>query len=391
MVTTQIVTQVTGSKERHVMRKQVGIVAAAGAVIVIGGAIVISIAHTDDDERGTDRQNAFLQTNLVSNRSDVRAKVIDPHVKNPWGMASALGGPLWVADNGASASTVYTLQNDVPQIQGLVVKLAAQDHPDKWAPTGLVHNPNPHQFRFQGEKQKVGAVFIFASEDGRIVAWNPEANADDTIANTVVTTPNAIYKGLALATNADGNFIFATNFHAGTVEAFDTSFTPNSRFRFIDRNIPAGFAPFGIANIDGELFVSFAKQDADKEDDVAGAGNGFVDVFTTRGELVRRLVSRGALNSPWGMTRAPIGFGKFGGAILIGNFGDGRINAFDNHGNLLGALRGRNGQPIVINGLWALMFGVFTGADPEDLYFTAGINDEKDGVIGELSLGTGRH
>ena len=124
---------------------------------------------------------------------------------------------------------------------------------------------------------------------------------------------------------------------------------------------------------------------------MAGAGNGFVDVFTTRGELVRRLVVRGALNSPWGMARAPLGFGKFGGAILVGNFGDGRINAFDDNGRFLGALRGRNGQPIVIEGLWSLLFGSFTGADPEDLYFTAGPNDESDGLIGELSLATGRH
>jgi len=367
------------------MRKHVAITAAVGVVVVFGGAIVIGVCVAGDGSN--DRQNAFVQTNLVSNRSDVGAKLTDPNVKNPWGMASLLDGPLWVADNGGNAATVYILQNDVPQLEGAPVKLAAQDNPTAWAPTGLVVNPNPRQFRFEGDnKTKVGAVFVFASEDGRLVAWNPNANSDSGIANTVVTTPGAIYKGLALGTNSNGAFLFATNFRAGTVEAFDTNFTPAPRLRFVDRNIPTGYAPFGIVNIGGELFVSFAKQDADKEDDVAGPGNGFVDVFSTRGELVRRLVERGVLNSPWGMTRAPIGFGKFGGAILIGNFGDGRINAFDNHGSFLGTLRGRNGQPIAINGLWSLMFGAFTGADPEDLYFTAGINDEKDGLIGELSL-----
>jgi uncharacterized protein (TIGR03118 family) len=370
------------------MRKHLVITAAAGAAALLGGVIVIGVARAGDDDHGTDRQSAFLQTNLVSNLSSVGAKVTDPNVQNPWGLASAPGGALWVANNGAAVSTVYTLKNDVPQIQSLVV--APLDNPTTWAPTGLVWNPNPNQFTFQGTKQKVGAVFIFASEDGRIVAWNPNANGDDTIANTVVSTPNAVYKGLALATNADGNFIFATNFHAGTVEAFDINFVPATKFRFIDRNIPAGFAPFGIANINSELFVSFAKQDADKHDDVAGPGNGFVDVFTTSGELVRRLVVRGVLNSPWGMTRAPLGFGKFGGAILVGNFGDGRINAFDNSGNFLGTLRGQNGQPIVINSLWSLMFGTFTGADPEDLYFSAGINNEQNGLIGELSLATGQ-
>jgi uncharacterized protein (TIGR03118 family) len=365
----------------------VTITVAVGAVALVGGVIVLGVCHVGDGDLSNDRQNAFVQTNLVSNRSDVRAKLTDPNVKNPWGMASLLDGPLWVADNGGNVATVYILQNDVPQLQGAPVKLAAQDNPTTWAPTGLVANPNPNKFKFEGDKQtKVGAVFVFASEDGRLVAWNPNANSDSGIANTVVTTPNAIYKGLALGTNSEGAFLFATNFRAGTVEAFDTNFTPVSKHRFVDRNIPAGYAPFGIANIDGELFVSFAKQDADKEDDVAGPGNGFVDVFTTRGELVRRLVQRGVLNAPWGMTRAPLGFGKFGGAILVGNFGDGQINAFDNRGSFLGTLRRPNGQPIVINGLWALMFGAFTGADPEDLYFTAGINDEKDGLIGELSL-----
>ena len=369
------------------MRKHVTITVAVGAVALVGGVIVFGICRAGDDDVSNDRQNAFVQTNLVSNRSDVGAKLTDSNVKNSWGMASLLDGPLWVADNGGNVATVYTLENDVPQLQGAPVKLAAQDNPSAWAPTGLVAIPNPRLFRFEGDKQtKVGAVFVFASEDGRLVAWSPNANSDSGIANTVVTTPNAIYKGLALGTNSDGAFLFATNFHAGTVEAFDTNFTPAPRLRFVDRNIPAGFAPFGIANIDGELFVSFARQDKDKEDDVAGPGNGFVDVFTTRGELVRRLVQRGVLNSPWGMTRAPLGFGKFGGAILIGNFGDGRINAFDNHGNFLGMLRRPNGQPIVINGLWSLMFGAFTGAGPEDLYFTAGINNEKDGLIGELAL-----
>jgi uncharacterized protein (TIGR03118 family) len=204
-------------------------------------------------------------------------------------------------------------------------------------------------------------------------------------------TKDAVYKGLALGVNADGVFIFATNFHAGTVEVFDASFAPVHRYRFIDRDLPRGYAPFGIANIDGNLFVSFALQDPDKQDDVAGDGHGFVAVFTTSGKLIRRLVSRGPLDSPWGMVRAPLDFGQFGGALLIGNFGNGQINAFDNRGSFLGELRTRNGNPLMINGLWSLMFGTFQGADPADLYFTAGINGESDGLIGEISLVSGRH
>ena len=372
------------------MRKHLVITAAVAALI--GGAIVVGVARAGDDDRSGDRRAAYEQTNLVSNRSDVRAKVVDPNVRNPWGLAAAPNGALWVAANGTSASTLYTLHNDVPSIVNLVVKLAVQDKPTQWAPTGIVWNPSPGDFKFQGDKKMdVNAVFIFASEDGRIVAWNPNANADRSIANTVVTTPNAVYKGLAFATAEDGgNLIYATNFHAGTVDVFDTNFKPVTKIRLVDRDIPSGYAPFGIATIEHVLFVSFAKQDKDKKDDVAGPGFGFVDVFTPGGELVRRLVSRGPLNAPWGMVRAPLGFGKFGGALLVGNFGDGKINAFDNRGSFLGALRDRKGQPIAINGLWALMFDTFQGAGTEDLYFSAGINDEKDGLIGEIAVASGR-
>jgi uncharacterized protein (TIGR03118 family) len=374
------------------MRKHLVITAAAGAAALFGGVVVVGVARAGDDDRAA-QQLAYEQTNLVSNRPDVRAKVTDRNVQNPWGLAAAPGGALWVANNGSSASTLYTLQNDVPSIVNLVVKLAAQDKPTEWKPTGIVWNPSANQFKFQGDKKTdVAAVFIFASESGRIVAWNPNANGDSSIANTVVTTPNAIYKGLAFATAEDGgNMIFATNFHAGTIDVFDATFKPVTKIRFVDRNIPSGFAPFGIAEINHELFVSFAKQDKNKEDDVAGPGLGFVDVFTPGGELVRRLVSRGPLNAPWGMVRAPLGFGTFGGAILIGNFGDGKINAFDNRGSYLGTVRGANGQPIVIHGLWALMFDTFQGAGTEDLYFSAGINNEKDGLIGEIAFGSGKH
>jgi uncharacterized protein (TIGR03118 family) len=207
----------------------------------------------------------------------------------------------------------------------------------------------------------------------------------------VRTEAGGVYKGAALGTNPEGSFLFVTNFHTAKVEVYDVDFNEVHKFSFIDRNIPSGFAPFGIENIGGELFVTFAQQDADKEDDVAGPGLGFVDVFTTSGKLVRRFASHGTLNAPWGLARAPLGFGRFGGAFLVGNFGDGRINAFSNRGEFLGQLSGRNRQPIEIDGLWSLKFGMFQGADPDELYFTAGINGEKDGLIGEISVASGRH
>jgi uncharacterized protein (TIGR03118 family) len=375
------------------MRKHVGITAAAADAAPIGGAVGAGISGDDEDDSGAVRQGSYEVTNLVSNVPGL-VKVTDPNVVNPWGVAFAPGAPLWVAENGSHALTVYTLNphNDMPEIVDLVVKLAPQDSPDTWAPTGLVWNPSPNQFLVPSTK--FGATFIAVSEDGKIVAWNGSANPIArglSTATVVRTEAGGVYKAAAFGTNPDGNFLFVTNFRAAKVEVYDASFKEVHRFAFTDRDIPSGFAPFGIENIDGELFVTYAKQDEDKEDDVPGPGLGFVDVFTTSGKLVRRFASHGPLNAPWGLARAPLGFGRFGGAILVGNFGDGRINAFSNRGEFLGPLTGRNRQPIAIEGLWSLKFGMFQGADPEDLYFTAGINDEQDGLIGEISAKSGRH
>lgn len=381
------------------MRKHLAITAAAGDPAPIGGAGETGSTDADNDDDDDDkdndaaRQGSYEVTNLVSDVPGL-AKLTDDNVKNSWGMASVPGGPLWVANNGSHALTVYTLNphNDTPEIAPLVVKLGPQDSPDTWAPTGLVWNPNSKQFRVP--QTNFGATFIAVSEDGKIVAWNGSANPISggmSTATVVRTDADGVYKGAALGTNPDGSFIFVTNFRTARVEVYDVDFKEVHKFSFIDRDIPSGFAPFGIENIGGELFVTFAKQDDEKEDDVAGPGLGFVDVFTTRGKLVRRFASRGTLNAPWGLARAPLGFGRFGGAILVGNFGDGRVNAFSNRGELLGQLSGRKGHPIAIEGLWSLKFGMFQGADPEDLYFTAGINDENNGLIGEISAASGRH
>jgi uncharacterized protein (TIGR03118 family) len=383
------------------MRKHLEMTAAAGDAAPIGGAVGVGITDDGDgdgdadseDHSGAARQGSYTVTNLVSNVEGL-AKVTDPNVVNPWGVAFAPGAPLWVVENGSHALTLYTLnpRNDMPEIVNLVVKLGPQDSPDTWAPTGLVWNPRPDQFHVPGTRS--GATFIAVSEDGKIVAWSGSANPISgglSLATVVRTDAGGVYKAAAFGTNPDGNFIFVTNFRAARVEVYDVNFKEVHKFAFADRDIPSGFAPFGIENIAGELFVTYAQQDADKGDDVPGPGLGFVDVFTTSGKLVRRFASRGPLDAPWGLARAPLGFGKFGGAILVGNFGDGRINAFSNRGEFLGPLSGRNGQPIKIEGLWSLKFGMFEGADPVDLYFTAGINDEEDGLIGEISARSGRH
>jgi len=263
----------------------------------------------------------------------------------------------------------------------------------------MVWNPNPGQFVIPGTT--VGATFIFDGEDGTITAWNPAADpvvAGHSTASLVIDNSGAgaVYKGLAYGTNARGNFLFATNFHSGAIEAYNTSFQLTALDgTFTDPNLPAGYAPFGIANIDGDLFVTYAKQDAAKHDPVRGDGLGFVDVFSTSGRFVRRFASRGVLNAPWGVVRAPIGFGAFGGDVLIGNFGNtgrfaGWITAFGNRGEFRGELRRPDGRPVAIDGLWALSFGTFSGSDADTLYFTAGPNDEADGLFGKLAPVAGR-
>ncbi len=201
----------------------------------------------------------------------------------------------------------------------------------------------------------------------------------------------AVYKGLAIGSVGTDNFLYAANFHAGTIDVFDKNFAPASLAgSFSDPRIPTGFAPFNIQNLEGKLYVTYAKQDATKHDDVAGKGNGFVDVFDTDGNFIQHVASRGHLNSPWGLVFAPADFGRFSNDLLVGNFGDGRINAYSwegDHFHFHGQLRGPDGQPITIDGLWALRFG--NGAPNSGptnfLFFTAGINGEDDGLFGSLS------
>ena len=202
------------------------------------------------------------------------------------------------------------------------------------------------------------------------------------------SSTNAVYKGLAIGSNSSGNVLFATDFHNGKIDAFNASYAPATLTgTFADPNLPAGFAPFGIQNLGGQLYVTFAKQDADKHDDTPGVGSGFVDVFDMNGNLVKRLISQGKLNSPWGVAMAPANFGDFSGDLLVGNFGDGAINAFNpGTGAFVGALTADNGNPIVIPGLWALAFGNGSAAgDATTLFFTAGTGGEEHGLFGSLT------
>jgi uncharacterized protein (TIGR03118 family) len=321
----------------------------------------------------------YQQTNLISDIPGV-ARITDPNLVNPWGQAASATSPLWVADNGSNVSSLYTggVKGSIPTIVPLLVSIP------EGAPTGVVFNPTK-DFVVHTDKGSAPANFIFDSESGRITAWSLAVSG--TRAQIEFTSRRSVYKGLALA-SADGpHFLYAANFHEDRIDVFNAHFAKvELSGGFKDPDIPSGFAPFNIQLLGGELYVTYAKQDADKHDDVAGPGNGFVDVFDTSGHLLRRLISHGDLNSPWGLVLAPASFGAFAGDLLVGNFGDGAIHAYDPvSGAAKGQLVNTDGNPIRINGLWALRFGNGTFGTDGTLVFTAGIGDESHGLLGEIT------
>jgi uncharacterized protein (TIGR03118 family) len=331
----------------------------------------------------------YQRTNLVSNVAGLAATT-DPNLVNAWGIARNPTGPFWVADNGTGVSTLYDGSGDLfPVGMPLVVSVPPPEGSAPGAgsaPTGIVFNGTSDFVVTEGENSSP-ALFIFSTEDGTISGWSPNVDATAAILTVDDSDEETIYKGLAIGTNADGNFLYATNFHGNEVAVYDRTFAEvDLAGSFTDPSLPAGFAPFGIQNISGALYVTYAKQDADGEDDVPGPGNGYVDVFDTDGNLIGRFASQGSLNSPWGLALAPPDFGPFSNAVLVGNFGDGRVNAFDPvSGDFLGQLTGDDGSAITIDGLWGLSFGNGGNAGAEDvLFFTAGINDEQDGLFGSI-------
>jgi len=374
----------------HPRRSLLGRYLALG--VFLSGALAVPLSSSADED-------VYIQTNLVSNVAG-DAPIIDGRLQNAWGLAFAPNSPFWVNDNNAGLSTLYLGNGTIVDIPGtkipfgVVIPGPGGSAPGfQAAPTGIVWNPtNGFAVTDPMTGKKIPSIFIFDTEDGTISAWalalsNP-THAVLTVDNSVVPNPadGAVYKGLAFGTNMKGNFLFATNFRAGTVEAYDQNFTLTKLDGpFADPNIPAGFAPFGIRNVDGDLFVTYAKQTDDKHDDVPGAGAGFVNVFDTDGHLLRRFATRGTLNAPWGITRSSYGFGQFSGDVLIGNFGDGRINVFDSHGHFLDQLEGAKGKPIAIDGLWALRFGGGAVSSPDVPYFTAGPDKETNGLFGTIT------
>jgi len=322
----------------------------------------------------------YEQHNLVSDGA-VPADLVDAALVNAWGLVASGTSPWWVADNGADLSTLYN--GNTGAKQALTVSVPG-------APTGVVFNGGTG-FAVSNGTATAPARFIFATEEGTILGWSPAVALTQAVVAVDNSAGGAVYKGLAIASTAAGDRLYAANFHAGTVDVFDAGFHPGSA-GFSDVALPSGYAPFGIRNLGGTIYVTYALQDADKKDDVAGVGHGFVNAFDTDGHLLRRVASRGRLNSPWGLALAPADFGQFGGNLLVGNFGDGHINAFDlerfeGSGELQerGQLHAADGSPIAIDGLWALAFGNGAGAGPTNaLFFTAGPFDEEHGLFGKL-------
>ena len=322
----------------------------------------------------TARADTYSWTNLQSDIAGVAAH-IDPNLVNPWGVAvPSPNGPIWVSDNGTGVSTLY--RPDGTAFSLVVTIPTSARNKDGGNPTGLVFNGTSF-FKVTKNGNSQPSFFIFVSEDGSISGWNPQLDQTHAIIavdnGTNNGTNRAVYKGATLGVANGHNFLYVTNFHSGHVETYNENFQQVNPNAFADPNIPAGFAPFGIQNLSGHIYVTYALQNKERHDDVAGPGNGFVDVFDTSGNLIRRLISHGKLNSPWGLAIVE-------DKLWVGNFGDGRINNYNpTTGAFIETLMKSDGTPLEFNGLWSLLpLG-------NGVYFTAGIADEAHGLFGLIT------
>lgn len=338
--------------------------------LVLGAALVATSPLAAADRHF--QRNSYAVTPLVSDQPGM-APHTDPNLVNAWGLTAGPTTPWWVADNGTNSSTLYA-GDGTPR--SLVVDVPG-------GPTGTTFNPTAGFMLPTGGK----ALFLFDGEDGVIRGWNGAQGTSSVVVKDR-SGQKAIYKGLTVADTTDGPRLYAADFHNARVDVFDGSFglVPGG---FRDRFLPRGYAPFNVQVIGRFVFVTYAKQDADAEDEVAGPGLGFVDAYTLDGRFAARIASRGPLNAPWGLAVAPSGFGRFSGDLLVGNFGDGKINAYRSFFGFLffeGTLRDASHSPIAIDGLWALRFGNDGAAgSSKTLFFTAGPDEESHGLFGSIT------
>jgi len=369
-----------------------------GLMIAAAASVLISLsprsALSEDNVSKSSVGSTYVRTDMVSDNTDIiPAAVEDPRLVNAWGLAFGPTSPFWINDNGTGLSTLYqynfgTGLVDVLAQPSVVVPPPSIDPGATSAPTGIVFNPAN---AFTPNPIFSGDLFIFATEDGTISGWQPSFG-DNAVLRVDNTDPDGpVYKGLAMGVDGANVELFATNFRSGKVDVFDENYQPVKlgKTAFADKKLPKGYAPFGIANINSLLYVTYALQDDEKHDDIKGPGHGFVDVYQTNGKLLRRFASRGTLNSPWGIVMSPnVGFGTANSSILIGNFGDGGIGVHNAAtGKFQEFLTDANGDSIAIDGLWALSFGNAGGAGPTTtLFFTAGPNGESDGLFGKIEV-----
>jgi uncharacterized protein (TIGR03118 family) len=354
----------------------------SGVSLLAAGFLALSLSPLTAQFPWGSTNAVYSKTNLVADTAGVAPR-IDPRLVNPWGILAIPQG-VWVNNNHSGLTAGYGANGAFTKF---AIHIPAPGGGDG-APTGLIYNDS-NQFVITNKSKHGPATFLMATEDGTITAWNQSFSGSNAVI-VVDRSGQAIYKGLAIQRDTNGTpRIYTANFHGNAVEVFDSHF--NLVNSFTDPNVPTNFAPFNVATVHGKLFVSFALQKLpDAEDDQSGPGNGYIDIFDTDGTLLRRFASEGVLNSPWAMVEAPNRFGKFSSALLVGNFGDGTINAFDLiTGKSLGALSDAQGNAIIIDGLWGLAFnrqrsGGRWDFDAERLYFTAGPNDEENGLLGYI-------
>ena len=345
----------------------------AVALVLLVAVVGLGVSAANGGPNGT-----YTVHNLSSNVPGL-ATHTDPDLQNGWGLSMPATGPWWVADNGTGKATLYSADGTK---QGLVVTIV------NGAPTGTVFNASTG-FVLSANGKSGAARFLFSSESGTISGWNPAVDGTNSVVGAM--NPDAVYKGLAIATAASGPQLYATDFAGGKVDVFNASFGKGvASGGFADPNLPAGYAPFGIQNVGGMLVVTYAKQQAGSDDEAHHQGFGVVDAFDTDGNLISRVATHGQLNAPWGIARAPADFREFSGDLLIGNFGDGQINAYaqqaDGTWERAGGLRDSSGRQISIDGLWGIGFGNNGTAGPANtLYFAAGPNDEADGLYGSIT------
>jgi uncharacterized protein (TIGR03118 family) len=346
-----------------------------------------AIAH-DDDSNGNGRARSVYESKVLVSNGGLPANFTDENLINGWGVAFNPTGFVWVSSEDAGKSVLYDGNG---QPQSLVVTVPGPGGAEG-NPTGIVFSAGT-DFVVSNGTTMGPARFIFATEQGTIAGWAPNVNATNALEAVDNSKQGAVYTGLALSGNGTTHLLYACNFSKARIDVFDGTFkSVDVPGDFDDPNLPSSYAPFGIQAIGGDIYVTYAKQEQPGSDEEeAGAGLGIVDVFDPQGHLIRRIASHGPLNAPWGIALAPASFGDFGGALLVGNLGDGTINAYGpRSGKFLGRLRGANNRPIHVEGLWGIQFGNgILGQPTNSLFWAAGPNDETDGAYGVINLADG--